>query len=604
MEFLAWHYSKGLNYYLKSWSETFDWVNHFFSPPLLLRTLFAPWKRLIVTDDQSGFNFQKFFEVVSFNLISRGIGATVRFILFWVGLILIVFTFFGGAVGFIFWVLLPFFGYPVYMKYKSQPKNYVDDLIFKIKSSKIGPLEVILDSNPGLFLLSHLGVEKNVLLENAKASKLEFKKEGYKGFKDLVDYILKKNVWSVDFLRKQGLKKEDFLISALWWDEKRKEETTLGGQSLGRSGIATELLFGYTPTLNKYSVDLSTPQSFSHRLIGREQVVSRMERTLTAGKSVALIGQPGVGKKTVTLEFAHRAATGQLGPDMTFKRVLEFDYNSFLSGAKDLNKKKAELSALLAEAGYAGNIILMVRDIQRLTHPDVEGNDFTDIFETHLEKRQLKIIAVTTPVEYERFVAPNMRLRKYMETVEVNPPSKREAMQILIESARNWERKKPLTIRINALRKILDESDKYITETPFPEKVLELLDAIITYVDKDSRNFVEIDDVNSVLAEKTGISFAKLTKTEKVKLSNLEKIIHERLIDQEAAVKLIAKSLRAKTVGASESKRPIGSFLFLGPTGVGKTETQAAVFMVFTAGSAAGIWSISIPTSGGHCPGS
>jgi len=581
MEFLAWHYSKGLNYYLKSWSETFDWVNHFFSPPLLLRTLFAPWKRLIVTDDQPGFNFQKFFEVVSFNLISRGIGATVRFILFWVGLILIVFTFFGGAVGFIFWVLLPFFGYPVYMKYKSQPKNYVDDLIFKIKSSKIGPLEVILNSNPGLFLLSHLGVEKNVLLENAKASKLEFKKEGYKGFKDLVDYILKKNVWSVDFLRKQGLKKEDFLISALWWDEKRKEETTLGGQSLGRSGIATELLFGYTPTLNKYSVDLSTPQSFSHRLIGREQVVSRMERTLTAGKSVALIGQPGVGKKTVTLEFAHRAATGQLGPDMTFKRVLEFDYNSFLSGAKDLNKKKAELSALLAEAGYAGNIILMVRDIQRLTHPDVEGNDFTDIFETHLEKRQLKIIAVTTPVEYERFVAPNMRLRKYMETVEVNPPSKREAMQILIESARNWERKKPLTIRINALRKILDESDKYITETPFPEKVLELLDAIITYVEKNSRNFVEIDDVNSVLAEKTGISFAKLTKTEKVKLSNLEKIIHERLIDQEAAVKLIAKSLRAKTVGASESKRPIGSFLFLGPTGVGKTETAKVLAKVY-----------------------
>jgi ATP-dependent Clp protease ATP-binding subunit ClpC len=154
-------------------------------------------------------------------------------------------------------------------------------------------------------------------------------------------------------------------------------------------------------------------------------------------------------------------------------------------------------------------------------------------------------------------------------------------MQILIESARNWERKKPLTIRINALRKILDESDRYITETPFPEKVLELLDSIVTYVEKNAKNYVEIDDVNSVLAEKTGISFAKLTKAEKVKLSNLETIIHKRLINQDAAVKLIAKSLRAKTVGVTKSKRPIGSFLFLGPTGVGKTETAKVLSKVY-----------------------
>jgi len=408
MEFLAWHYSKGIDYYLKSWSETFDWVNHFFSPLLLLKTLFAPWKRLIIVDKQQGFNFQRFFQVVSFNLISRGIGSIVRFILFWVGLILIVLSFFGGAVGFLFWLLLPFFGYPVYKKYKSQPKNYVDDLLFKIKNSKSSALDVILSGQAGMFLLAHLGVEKDILLKNAKEVKLDFKKTGYSDFGELIKYLLKKKIWSTEFLRKHGLNKEDFILSASWWDNKRHEESILGGQNLGRSGIATELLFGYTPNLNQYSIDLGLPQSFSHRLIGREQVVSRMERTLTAGKSVALIGQPGVGKKTVVLEFAHRAATGLFGPKMSYKRVLEFDYNTFLSGAKDLNKKKAELSAVLEEAGYAGNVILMVRDIQRLTHPDVEGYDFTDIFETHLEKKQLKLIAVATPTEYERFVAPNM----------------------------------------------------------------------------------------------------------------------------------------------------------------------------------------------------
>ncbi|OGM63656.1 hypothetical protein A3A52_02420 [Candidatus Woesebacteria bacterium RIFCSPLOWO2_01_FULL_39_14] len=581
MEFLAWHYTKGINYYLKSWLSTVNWFTHYFSLPLLLKTLFSPWKRMVVTDASAGFNFQKKFEAFTFNLVSRGVGAMVRFILFWTGLILIIFGFVGGAIGIVFWVIMPFFGLSVYSKYKRQVKNYVSELLFKIKSEKLEPLTVIFDSTAGLFVLSRININSAELLQNANMKKITFAKESFESFEEVITYLIKNNVWKDEFFNKKEITAEDLILAASWWDRKQSEETSFDEPYFGRPGIALELTFGYTPVLNQYSVDLSLPQSFSHRLIGRGQIVSRMERVLTAGSSVLLMGQPGVGKKTVVLEFARRAASGELGREMAYKRVLEFDYNALLSNATDVNKKKTELAEILAEASSAGNIILMFRDIQRLINPEVEGYDFTDVIEGHLEKRALKIIAVSTNTEYERFIAGNLRIRKYLEKVEVTPPTKDEAMQILIDAAKRWELLTGLLITVSSLRHILDESDRYITEVPFPEKALELLDAVISLKEQQGGGILVIDDVNIVLAEKTGISFARLTGEEKKRLEKIEDIIHERLIDQDIAISLIGKTLRAKTVGVVKEDRPLGSFLFLGPTGVGKTETAKVLAKVY-----------------------
>src|SRR3989344_186257 len=291
-----------------------------------------------------------------------------------------------------------------------------------------------------------------------------------------------------------------------------------------------------------------------------------MERVLQSGSSVLLIGQPGVGKKTVVLEFARRAASGELGREMSFKRVLEFDYNSLLSSGMDVNQKKTKLTEILAEASAAGNIVLMVRDIHRLTNMQLEGYDYTDIIESHLEKRKLKIIAVSSSTDYERFLAQNLRLRKYLEKVEVTPPSLEEAMQILLEAAKRWETLASVIITIPTLRHILEESDRYITEVPFPEKALEFLDGIVAYCQQVGKKIALIDDANKVLEERTGISFARLTQEEKKRLGEIESIIHQRLIDQDSAVNLIGKALRSKSIGVVKEDRPLGSFLFLGPT--------------------------------------
>jgi len=581
MEFLTWHYGEGLRFYIIKWTSYFDWTIHYFSLPLLIKTLFAPWKRLIIVDKKPGFDFKRFFETMTFNIISRIIGAIVRFSLFWVGLILFIIVFLGGISGLIIWVALPFLGIPTYLRVNKHPKKFISKLLFEIKDSKGSEIKRLFDNEAGDFVLEHTGLVIDELEKNAKLDQKVVSKLKGKSYEDLLKVFIESKVWKDEFFRKKGLSKNDLTIAALWWDNKMIEEASFGEYSLGKPGLGLELLFGYTPNLNQYSIDLSVPQDFSQRLIGRETVVSRMERALTGGSSVVLIGEPGVGKRTVVLEFAHRASLGKLGKEMTHRRILEFDYNFLLSEATDLNLKKAKLSTILEEAAAAGNIILMVRDIHRLTNSEVEGYDFTDIFEDHLEKKKLKIIAVSTPTEYERFVAPNMRLRKHLETVRVDPPTKEEAMLILIKWARRWETMKDIIITVPPLRKILDESDRYITETPFPEKALELLDALIMYKDQVGGKVITIDDANAILAEKTGISFARLTETEKKKLGNLEEIIHERLINQDTAVSLIAKSLRAKTVGVAKEKRPIGSFLFLGPTGVGKTETAKVLAKVY-----------------------
>jgi ATP-dependent Clp protease ATP-binding subunit ClpC len=582
MEFLVWHYTKGIDYYVNRWIFYTQWVNHYFSLSTLITTIFAPWKRLVEEDRSPGFNIQKLFETMMFNIISRGIGAVVRFILFWAGLIMLLLTYFGGALGILVWIIVPFIGLPTFMRWRSRPEEYLRLLMLDIKETDKDPIELLFGGSMGKFYLEHVGLTYDEFKKNTKVDEKLFENITPKSFSELISELVKNKAWSTQLLRKKGLKNKDMILVAKWWDDMRTFETQIAGEDVfGRPGIGLELLYGYTPNLNQYSIDLSAPQDFSHRLIGREQVVQQMERVLTSGSSVVLFGKPGVGKRTVVLEFAHRAAQGKLGKQMAYRRVLELDYNSLLSSSGDVNQKKTQLSQIMAEASYAGNVILMVRDIHRLTNSEVEGYDFTDVFDSFMEEKELKIVAVATPSDYEKFIAPNLRLRKFLKEVEVTPPTKEEAMQILIDSARSWEKKKNVTITIAVLRKILEESDRYITEVPFPEKALELLDSVIFYREQHGGGVITLDDTNAVLAEKTGVSFAHLTESEKKRLGNLEEIIHQRLVNQDTAVSLIAKSLRGRSVGVKKESRPVGSFLFLGPTGVGKTETAKVLAKVY-----------------------
>ena len=498
MGFLLWHYTNGITQVVKSFLAHIDGVNHYFSLGVLLTSFFSPWKRLVDSENRPGFSLGRFIEKVSFNLISRGIGAFIRFFLLWVGFFVIIISFILGLFGVLVWIAVPFLGIPSYLRFRRHPKRFTERLLIKLKSSG-STIKTIFTTSAGEFVLKHLGLTFDELVKASRQEGLSLEKASPQSFSELLEFLDKNKVWRQEFFNEKGIETSDVTLAAFWWDRIGIAQAEGQDVGIGRPGLGLELLFGYTPNLDKVSVDLATPQPFSHRLIGRGDVVSRIERTLTAGSSVVLVGEPGVGKKTVVLEFARRSFTGTLGPKMAYKRDLEFDYNFLLSESSDLNQKKARLSLILAEAASAGNIILVVRDIHRLTNPDVEGFDFTDVLEEKLSKGDLGVIAISSPADYERFVVPNLKLRKYLQKVEVVSPNSKEAMQILIEAAQAWEEKKNITILVPALRKILEGSDKYISDTPFPEKALELLDEVVFYIEQKGDGQLTPEDVNWVL---------------------------------------------------------------------------------------------------------
>lgn len=580
MSFLSWHLTYGLSYYANRYVYTLRGIIHYFSLPVLLTSLFAPWKRLIITEKKPGFDLLNSLQTLSFNLISRGIGAVARIFLFVIGMFVLILFFVFGAIGFIVWIVFPLLSLGVYTRYKKRP-DFMAKNIYTAMHGKY-PVKVFFESEPGEFIAKHLGVGSEKLVSGAKAIEID-KRVIPKSISEVVEILIRAEVWDKMFLKEINVSEKDILLAANWWDRKQTEGALPDAPTgFDYAGIGRELLFGYTPLLRQYSTDMGARTDFTHHLIGRGEVVSRIERTLTGGKSVILTGEPGVGKKTVVYEFARRAVTGEFGGDLAYRRVLELDYNFVFSGSTDKNKKKQELSNILVEASAAGNIILVLRDLHRLTSQEIEGMDLTDVLETHLERGKLKIISVSTSEDYEKYLARNARLRKFFEEVEVVEPTTEEAYQILLEAAEDWEKKKHFTITIPALTRIMEGSRQYVTDTPFPEKALEILDAVVFLNDQEKTDeVIDVSDVNRVLSEKTGISFASLGKDEAARLANLEEIIHERLVNQEAAVNLIAKILRSKSLGVVESKRPIGSFLFLGPTGVGKTETAKVLARVY-----------------------
>lgn len=573
MFFLAWYYTKGIAFYFKRWFYLLASINHYFSTFLLIRTLFAPWRRLSIVDRRPGFDINRFFTDLTFNLISRGTGAVVRFILFWVSLFLLTACLILGVLGLPFWLLLPPLGLPPYFRYKKRPEIYL---------KKINSIEELVSGEMGKFLLRHTGLTREDLITAADQKKADISLFKAESLEKLMINLVKNNVWSEEFLRTKNLIGEDLVRAAYWWDRRCRDLSGIDSEEFySRPGIGLELLFGYTPTLDRYAFDMSAPQEFSGHLVGRVLTVSKMAGEITGGNNVILVGQPGVGKRTIVLEFAHRAAAGKLGQKMSYKRVIEFDYNSLLSETVDLNLKKTKLSDVFEEASAAGNIILVIRDIQRLINANVEGFDFTDILESHLERGKLKIIAIATPTDYERFISPNSRFMKFFTKVEAKAPDYEQAGQILVEVADGIETKKGILLTTPVIRKILEGSDRYITDTPFPEKALELLDALIIYKENNGGGAISVRDVDTILSEKMGISFNDLTQERKVQLTNLESIIHEHLINQESAVNLIAKSLRSKVLEIGGQKKPLGSFLFMGPTGVGKTETAKVLAKVY-----------------------
>ncbi|MBI1754980.1 ATP-dependent Clp protease ATP-binding subunit, partial [Candidatus Azambacteria bacterium] len=386
------------------------------------------------------------------------------------------------------------------------------------------------------------------------------------------------------------------MAQVIVWEEAYYKEYALPKPFLANfmrvKGLADDWVYGYTPTLNVYGREIAvrSVESEAHmHILARGEEIDEVETILArSGKNnVVLVSESGVGKTSVALGFAQRIFYGTTLSQLKHKRVFQLDVNLVLARAKDSASAIALFDTILSEAHRAGNVILVLDNIHHVVGPQrregIGAVDISSVLIPYLQSDTFQMIALTDFASYHSHIERVPSLATLFEKVEVREFSEEQTLLVLEDMTPRLERRHHLFISYWALAEAVAASGSFIQNIPFPEKAISLLTETLAYVSthKLFGNVVTQDHVTEVVSKKTSIPLGRIEGEEKAKLLNLEGLLHQRIIAQDEAIGQIASAMRRIRSGISERKRPIGTFLFLGPTGVGKTETAKALAAVY-----------------------
>jgi ATP-dependent Clp protease ATP-binding subunit ClpC len=395
---------------------------------------------------------------------------------------------------------------------------------------------------------------------------------------------------------------------------------------------------GGTPTLDQYSRDL-TEMAREGRLdpvVGREAEIARVIEILSrrTKNNPCLVGEPGVGKTAVVEGLAQRIADGTVPDSVAGRRLVVLDLPGMVAGSKYRGEFEQRIKKVIAEVSASRNVLLFVDEIHTLIGAGgAEGAlDASNIMKPSLSRGEIQLIGATTLEEYRRRIEKDAALERRFQQVVVEEPSKEQAVEILKGLRPCYEIHHHLRISDEALETAVQMSVRYINDRYLPDKAIDLIDETAARVrltetvpdgrgtkltaelreaeeeeeqalrEKDvdrareaHRRIEQIslqlskkragnrgrevtgNDVAKTVSEWTKIPLEKIAGSESRRLAHLEKVLHQRVIGQQEAVMAVAKAVRRGRVGLKDPNRPIGSFLFLGPTGVGKTELSKAL---------------------------
>ncbi len=365
------------------------------------------------------------------------------------------------------------------------------------------------------------------------------------------------------------------------------------------------------------------------------QILSRRTKN-----NPVLLGEPGVGKTAVAEGLAQKIAVGDVPENLIGKRIITLDLSGMVAGTKYRGEFEERLKQVMEEIRKAGNIILFIDELHTLVGAGAaEGAiDAANILKPSLSRGELQVIGATTLNEYRKYIEKDAALERRFQPVNVGEPSQAEAIEILLGLRDKYEAHHRVSITDEAIKAAVELSVRYISERFLPDKAIDLIDEAASrlrmssltlppsikeleeqveemtrekeaavasqdfelaarYRDeektgrteieskrlewretsKQSLGFVTAEEVAEVISTWTGVPITRLTEKEADRLLRMESILHERVIGQNEAVKAVSKAIRRGRVGLKDPKRPTGSFIFLGPTGVGKTELCRAI---------------------------
>ena len=365
------------------------------------------------------------------------------------------------------------------------------------------------------------------------------------------------------------------------------------------------------------------------------QILSRRTKN-----NPVLIGEPGVGKTAVVEGLAQKIASGDVPDDLLGKRVVSLDLTGMLAGTKYRGDFEERVKGVLADVQKAGDVILFIDELHTIIGAGgAEGAiDAANILKPALSRGEIQVVGATTLNEYRKYIEKDAALERRFQPVTVNEPTIEESIEIIRGLRDKYEAHHKLKISDEAIDAAVNLSSRYINDRFLPDKAIDLMDEAASRVrmrsrtmpaeiqtiekrvnalqsEKESaiqaqdfeqaallrdrekeqraelekardeweqkrggaRGCVTAEDIAEVVSGWTGVPVTSLTEDESTRLMKMEEILHKRVVGQDEAVSAVARAIRRGRVGLKDPKRPIGSFLFLGPTGVGKTELCKAL---------------------------
>lgn len=406
---------------------------------------------------------------------------------------------------------------------------------------------------------------------------------------DFLDVTAKRSPKIKDLLSGVKISENDLEKILSWLKKTKKELKTpkFWQDEKMFAGVGQDWSYGYTPILSLFSYDLS---QYTHdpgleiNIFSHADKLNEIQIILAKNNknNCLLVGEPGVGKKTIVNALALKMARGDCLPPLKYKRIRQLDAGKLLAGAGQ-GELEARLEGSLDDAVRAGNIVLFIENFQILLggfasgKEEMIGVDASQILIPYLENSTLRIIAAVSPNDYFDSVRSNTGIASAFEKIEIAPATPDETLAIMLESLLYIEAKYNVFIPFETMKKIVELADRYIRDIPFPEKALRLLEEASVNYTGGKIKIITPEDIEVLISKKVNIPIGEAGKEEKDKLLNLESFLHQRVINQEEAITAISNTLRRARAGIASGKRPVGVFLFLGPTGVGKTETAKAL---------------------------
>lgn len=342
-----------------------------------------------------------------------------------------------------------------------------------------------------------------------------------------------------------------------------------------------------TKTLDAISQDLTVlaSQGAYFPLIGREKEMDDMFRALKEiGGSVLILGQPGVGKSALIQGLAEMMSAEQVPDEIKDLRLVSMNVGALLAGATGVGAVEQRMLTALNEIVMAGNVILVIEDVASL-FSGVSGvaSESANILSNFISQGRTKVITTVTTEDYMRYLENNISFLRRFQRIEMKEPDFDLAMQILQSRSGIFEYRHKVFFSYDALESAIHLTARYMHDRYLPEKAIDILEqsAILASESRGQNSIVTKEDVAIIVSDKANVDVKQVSDNDKEKLLNLEDTIHERMVDQEEAVSAVASALRRARQELRDTKRPIANFLFLGPTGVGKTELAKSVSEVY-----------------------